>query len=73
MDSFIVRVYRRMRNGKSMLGVVETTDTLTQEKPFHCADELWKILLSTSQGNKAADKSEVNKTEIEVETNETEN
>ena len=61
-----------------MVGVVETTDSRAQEKPFHSASELWKILLSTSPGNKAADKSEFNKAEVnqseaEEETNETEN
>ena len=52
MDSFIVRIYRRLRDENSMVGVVKTTGSNAHENSFHSASELWDILLAMPSGNK---------------------
>ena len=42
-DNYIVRVYRRMRNGEHMAGIVEEVGK-ARTRSFATLDELWAIL-----------------------------
>ncbi len=56
MESYIVRIYRRDKNNPNgLVGIVEET-SLGGKKPFHCLEELGRILRRDAPPKPAAEK-----------------